>query len=190
MIFAKELQHLVQKSDHHVEGNIEVDRLVGNLGPTTSNVGSRWYQGGFFLLRSKVLFVPQGRKFKTRSPPLLRVLKKIRMWNLLEATIHTSTTQDHRSPLITPQTTDLQSKSDGGRLVCLSLEILNYATFALIMRLKTRRTLCWGVSYVNIIRNKFPSLFEDVLEALSLSFHRIISWHWSPSHGSCNTLPL
>jgi len=100
------------------------------------------------------------------------------------------------SSLTTPhdQTTYLQSESDGGRL-CFSLEIIDYATFVFIVQLITRRTLCWGVPYINPIRNKFPSLFEDVvwgsLKPFLPSDHQVgISLHLTEAATLCHSRKL
>ena len=67
-----------------------------------------------------------------------------------------------RSLLLTaPQTIILPLKLYNGWLP-LSIEILNYATFAPIMQLKKKHILCWNTPYIAPINNEFPSLFEKV----------------------------
>ena len=45
---------------------------------------------------------------------------------------------------------DLQLKLGSGQL-SLILEIIDYATFALTMQLKTRHTLCWSVPNITLL---------------------------------------
>ena len=60
-----------------------------------------------------------------------------------------------RSLLLTsPLTIDFQLKLDNGQL-SLYLEILDYATFAPIMHLKMRHTLCWNVPYIASLEMSF-----------------------------------
>ncbi len=63
--------------------------------------------------------------------PTSQGCSRMQMWIVLEATIDTTT--NTRSLLLTaPRTIGLPSKLDGGQL-SLSLEIIDYATFALMM---------------------------------------------------------
>ena len=71
------------------------------------------------------------------------------MWIVLDATIGTTTTQDivayytsnHRLTIVLPLKLD-------NVWLSLSLEILDYATFAPIMQLKMSHNLCWNVPYI------------------------------------------
>ena len=57
----------------------------------------------------------------------------------------------------------------------LALEILDYATLALILQLKMRHILCWNAPLYNPTREKFPSLRIRVAKgALSISFNGTI----------------
>ena len=52
------------------------------------------------------------------------------------------------------ETIDLPWKPDDGQL-SLSLGILDYATFAPIMRLKMRHISCWNVPYITPLEISF-----------------------------------
>ena len=55
----------------------------------------------------------------------------------------------------------------------LSLEIPDYATFARIMQSKMRHVLCWRCPPYNLIRYKFPYLFENVVSGSLKSFFQL-----------------
>ena len=67
---------------------------------------------------------------------------QIKMWIVFEATVDTTTIQDHILLFIVPWVIDLPSKVHCDQLF-LSLEIIDNVTFAFIMWLKMKHALCW-----------------------------------------------
>jgi hypothetical protein len=88
------------------------------------------------------------------------------MWIVLEATIDTRYQNTKSWMLTAPQIIDLPWKLDNG-WISLSLEITYHSTFSLVMLLKMSHTL---YPLYNPIRDKFHSLFENVLLGSLKSF--------------------
>ena len=77
------------------------------------------------------------------APP--QVLSQLWMWIVLEAIVDTNTNTNTQWLLLTtPQIIDLSLKLASGQL-SQSLEIRDYAIFALPLYLKVTQTLCWSV---------------------------------------------
>ena len=70
-------------------------------------------------------------------------------------------------PLTASQIINLSLKLDGGQ-VSLSLEMIDYATFALIMQSKMRHTLCWNVPNITPLIQVSIIIWQGSLKS---SFH-------------------
>ena len=116
-----------------------------------------------FLLKSGILSISQGRNWITS---ILRIFSNTNVnctWSnhWLHHNARTSLPTTPRTKLV-------------GKWLCLSLEILDYATFSPRMQLKMRHTSCWDGPYIthNPMRD-FPLLLKNVVPGSLKSFIKL-----------------